>query len=474
MRKTMIAAATAAFLAISGPGAFAAGGHDGHDHDDHGTKAGKPAPGKAVPKKAAPKKEAAGHDAHEEEKGHEGHGHGEAEGSDLDRSIRELWAAQCEHDMATHKCDECRYEVGVVRVPASLLGGDGKPGLVSVVRPERTSFSAGRSFPGEVQLSGGRTMHVSSPLEGTVRSVAVDVGAQVKPGDVLIEIDSPEVAEAKGELLKKAAASELAKRNAEREARLFEKKISAEVEVQEAMARAAEADIDLANARARLLRLGVPEADLAAVDRRNPESLGGRLVVRAAQAGTVLERHATAGERVEAGKELLLVSDLSEVLVLANLRPEELPALARKGGGRGTFPAEVRGPGGKRYPGTLEILSGSVDERTRMLRARVAVSNPDGVLRPGMFVTVDVRLPGGGSALTLPRSAVLRDAGRSFVFVHKEGDFWIRRPVKVGRSAGDRVEITGGLRADQKVVADGAFLLKSDVLRGKMGAGCAD
>jgi cobalt-zinc-cadmium efflux system membrane fusion protein len=415
-----------------------------------------------------------GNQALSAESGHEEHGHGEAEISDLDRSIKELWSARCEHGTAQYQCDECRYEVGVVRVPASLMGAGGKPGLVGVVSPQGASFSSSRSFSGEVALAEGKTVHVGAPLSGVVRSVAVDVGTEVKPGDALLEIESQEVAEAKGDLIKKGTARELAKRNAEREARLFEKKISAEVEVQEAMARAAEADIDFANARSRLLRLGVPEGDLAALDRRNPETLSGRLVVRAAQGGTVLERHASVGERVEPGKELLLLSDMGELWVWANLRAGDVQALTRKGGKGATFPAEIRGAGGKSHRGTMDVLSGVMNEQTRMFKARVVVPNPDGALRPGMFVSVRVSLPGGGTGLSLPRTAVLSDAGRSFVFVHKEGDFWIRRPVKLGRSAGDRVEIVSGVKAGQKVVADGAFLLKSDVLRGKMGAGCAD
>jgi cobalt-zinc-cadmium efflux system membrane fusion protein len=398
----------------------------------------------------------------------------EAEKSDLDRSVKELWAAQCEHKIPQYQCDECRYEVGVVKVPASLMGGAGKPSLVGVTSPERVAFSGGRTFSGEVQLAEGKTVHVSSPLPGTLRAVFVDVGTEVKPGDPVFEVDSQDVAEAKGELLKKRAALELAKRNAEREARLFERKISAGVEVQEANARAADAEVDVMNAQGRLRRLGVPEAELAAIDRKNPESLGGRLVVLAAQGGTVLERHASVGERVEAGKELMLLSDLSEVWVWANIRPEELPALAGKKGKGATFPAEVEGPGGKRYRGTLDVGGGKVNEQTRMVKARVVVANPDGGLRPGMFVTVRVAVSGGGAGLSLPRAAVLTDAGRSFVFVHKEGEYWIRRPVKVGRASGDRVEIVRGVQPGQKVVADGAFLLKSDVLRSKMGAGCAD
>ena len=91
-----------------------------------------------------------------------------------------------------------------------------------------------------------------------------------------------------------------------------------------------------------------------------------------------------------------------------------------------------------------------------------------------MFATVRVMLPGDELALTLPREAVLEDEGRSFVFVHHHDDYYVRRPVTTGRAWGDRVEIAGGLQGDETVVAEGAFLLKSDVLRSKMGAGCAD
>jgi cobalt-zinc-cadmium efflux system membrane fusion protein len=69
---------------------------------------------------------------------------------------------------------------------------------------------------------------------------------------------------------------------------------------------------------------------------------------------------------------------------------------------------------------------------------------------------------------------VLEDEGRSFVFVHLQGEFYVRRPVTTGRTWAGWVEITQGLQPGQVVVAEGAFLLKSDVLRSKMGAGCAD
>jgi cobalt-zinc-cadmium efflux system membrane fusion protein len=191
--------------------------------------------------------------------------------------------------------------------------------------------------------------------------------------------------------------------------------------------------------------------------------------------GEVGDRRGRNGERVEPGKDLLLVSDLSEVWVWADLREHDVPSVFGKINGGVKFDAVVRSPaGGMPYRGTMDVLSGTMNEQSRTVKARVVVPNPDGRLRPGMFVNIRVFLPGGGSVIAVPKAAVLSDEGRTFVFVHKEGDYWIRRPVTLGKRLGDMVEIRSGLAAGQRIVTDGSFLLKSDVLRRKMGAGCAD
>ena len=111
---------------------------------------------------------------------------------------------------------------------------------------------------------------------------------------------------------------------------------------------------------------------------------------------------------------------------------------------------------------------------SRTVKVRVAVANPDRRLLAGMFAQVAVFLPGEERRLTAPRTAILRDEGRTFVFVRHEGDYYVRRPVRTGRTFAGFVEIRDGLAEGATVVANGAFLLKSDVLRSKMGAGCAD
>jgi cobalt-zinc-cadmium efflux system membrane fusion protein len=92
----------------------------------------------------------------------------------------------------------------------------------------------------------------------------------------------------------------------------------------------------------------------------------------------------------------------------------------------------------------------------------------------GMFAQVEIFQPGSETVAALPEDALLEDEGRFFVFVPAVEDYFVRRPVTPGRRWAGWVELLSAPEGMDKVVAQGCFLLKSDVLRSKMGAGCAD
>lgn len=402
--------------------------------------------------------EGEGHAEHGEGDGHD---HG-SETSDLDRPVAELMAARCEHEIPQHQCEECRYELGMVKLAPELFGDRG---LVRTTNPVLQPISEERSLPGEVWLDESRTVHVASPLAGSITRSFAAPGQRVAAGAPLFELDSPEVAEARSAYLKGQASLALARKTAEREQLLFARKISAAVEVQEAEARLSEAETEVAAVRGKLRRLGLSEAEIDAPG----APLSGLVTIRAPRGGQVSEGHANLGEYVEAGKELLTIADPDALWIMADLREQELAALAAASGIR----AEVTALG-RTFPAVFEQVLGQVSEETRTPRARFRVGGTGGVLRPGMFVSVRLLLPGSTATLVVPKAAVLADAGRTFVFVHHQGEFWVRRPVTLGRRAGEMVEVAGDLAPSQRIIADGSFILKSDVLRGKMGAGCAD
>ncbi len=430
------------------------------DVDDHLETAGKP----------EAQHEESGHTAKQTPEGGDqgdSHEHG-AEISDLDRPVDEMWAASCEHNIPQYQCDECRYEIGLVKLDAALMGDNG---LLHTGFPERRQGRhEERILPGEVQLDETRTVHVASPLTGLITRGFTTQGDRVEAGAPLFEVDSPEVAEAKGSYLKAMAGLDLAVKAADRETLLFSRKVAAEVEVQEAVAKRTAAETDVAAARGRLLRLGLTKTEIKDLSAKNgAAALSGLVVVRASRAGTVIEGHAAPGEYAETGKELLTISSLDSVWVMADLKDTDLATASGAAGAAATIDAL-----GRSFSGRLDTIAGRMSEETRTARARFSVDNVDGLLKPGMFVSVRLLLPAAGESLVVPRVAVLADEGRTFVFTHKEGDYWVRRPVTLGARFDGLVEIASGLTAEQRIITDGSFLLKSDVLRGKMGAGCAD
>ena len=123
----------------------------------------------------------------------------EAEVSDLDRPVDEMWAASCEHNIPQYQCNECRYEIGTVKLDAALMGDNG---LVHNGLPEkRQGRHEERSLPGTVQLDETRTVHVASPLTGLITRGFTTPGDRVEAGAPLFEVDSSEVAEAKASYL---------------------------------------------------------------------------------------------------------------------------------------------------------------------------------------------------------------------------------------------------------------------------------
>lgn len=392
----------------------------------------------------------------------------QAEPSDLDRPLEELFALTCEHQRKTFECAECRYETGVVCAPARLFAG----GLLQTRKAVRERIAIPLQLTGEVRFDERRVTHLNTQAEGIVRQVHVALGDRVSAGQALIEIESVAVGEAEGACLEAQAVLRLARRNHERALGLRNEGISSEKEYLQARQEFETAEIRAESALGVLTRLGMSAADAR---RLGPESARGRLTLRAPAGGTVLSLHAVPGEVARTEEPLATLGDDATVWVWADLYERDVARFSRRQiERRMAATVTVKAYPGEEFRGTVDLVSPVMDEASRTVRLRIAVANPRGRLFAGMFADVKVFLPGGQEALALPRNAVLEDAGRSFVFIHHHGDYYVRRPVEPGRSWGDRVEILRGLKGGETVVADGSFLLKSDVLRSKMGAGCAD
>ncbi len=471
IERIMFRVALAALLplALAGcPGGTAPTGHEGHEQK--GDKKGAPCcpipPGKEGQKDHEGHEDQEGHEDREDNEGLEGYGNG----NDLEIPIAELLTMECEHDRKAVDCEQCRYEVGAVKVDQQLVD----LALIQLAEATESELNLPVTVNATVGFDELHTVHVSPRVPGLVRSLRVDYGDQVAAGTVLFTLDSQELGEAAGAYLEAMAAERLATLTLARQAELRASGVTSEREYLEAEQQQESATIQLRTARDRLTRMGVSSGDLQRLADGDVAVATGELAVRSPQPGTVLDLHATPGELIEPGDPAALIGDLTTVWIWADIYEEDLTTVA---GALANGPVAARfstpGVHDQVFTGSLDVLGAELDASTRTTRARVTLDNPDRFLRPGMFGSVELRVQAAGTSLSIPSSSICRDGDQAFVFVHSQGDLYFRRQVRTGREADDRIEIRSGVEPDQQVVADGSFLLKSDVLREKMGAGCA-
>ena len=302
---------------------------------------------------------------------------------------------------------------------------------------EQRTLSTEVRTVGTVTMDESRVASVTPKINGYVERLYVNTtGQRVQRGEPLAEVYSPELLAAQEELLV---------------ARRLERTMG-----QSAVPGVPSSTGELLAAARRRLRLwDVSEAQIDDVLRTG--RVRRTVTLYAPVSGVVTEKKVVLGQSVQAGMELYAVADLSAVWVDVQVRESEAGDL-RVGTGAdlefATYP-------GRSYKGRVTFLYPTVAEQTRTVRARVSVANTDGRLKPGMYATVRLTSP-TRSALTVPRAAVVQTGERAVVFMDEGGGALRPIDVETGRSAGEYVEILGGLKAGQRVVTSAQFLLDSE------------
>lgn len=358
-----------------------------------------------------------------------------------------------------------------VSLPDDALASAG----IEVATAGPTTIRTSLELPGQVGLDQDRVAHVVPRLAGVVSEVHVKLGAQVQATEVLAAIDSRDLAEAKNEYLESIHALEFAQATYVREERLWKRRISPESDYLLSRHKLEEAEIAKQIAEQKLLALGIGRDVLAAlavepqgsvVERKVrapfPAQALTRYELRSPIAGEVIEKHLALGEFVQADSDAFVVADLSSVWVDVAVYATDL-GLVRIGQ-RATIRSQATG---REASGTVSYVGPVIGEESRSARARIELPNPDGVWRPGLFVSVqlveaEVTVP---VAVRADAVQTLRDAPVVFV---RYGDEFEARPVELGRRGDGQVEVTKGLAPGERYASTNSFVLKADV--GKTGA----
>jgi len=308
-----------------------------------------------------------------------------------------------------------------------------------------TSIVAEQNWPATITAVGTvkpvNGLVLSADLAGNISEIPFESGAKVKKGDILVQQD---ITEEQAQLRAAEARKRLAELNLQRFKGLLDKRVSSQSDYDQNAAAYVEAD-----ARCQEIK--------AVMEKKT---------IRAPFDGLAGIRLVNVGQYLQPGEKIVPLQSMNPLYVNFNL-PQQNLALVKPG-----IPVQVvPSGGGEAVGGTITAVDSVVDESTRNFLVQATVPNADRVLRPGMFVKVEVLPPGDKPVLALPATAVSYAPYGDSVFIlekRKDGKtgkeiLGVRQQtVKLGESRGDQVQVLSGVKAGDEVATSGIFKLRPD------------
>jgi membrane fusion protein, heavy metal efflux system len=322
------------------------------------------------------------------------------------------------------------------------------------VAPSR--FHATIEADGAVDFDNDQATSVLAPISGPVSRILVSPGTQVRKGDPLAIVESPDFATTLSAFHKARATASTARRlaNLDKDLLLHQGVSRREAEQAETDASNAEADLDAALQAVRALDVD-PQAIKDIVEGRPVPHLEG--IIRAPIGGTVVEKLVTPGQLLQAGTTpCFTVADLSKVWVMAQVFGSDVAAVHV-----GDEARIDTGVAGQELAGKVDNVSALVNPDTRSVGVRVVVDNPGDLLKKQMYVRALIRARHESSGLLVPVSAILRnDENLPFVYVARPAGDYARQPVTLGHRIDDQYEIIAGLKPGDTIVVEGAIFVQ--------------
>lgn len=335
---------------------------------------------------------------------------------------------------------------------------------------------------GVVEPNATRVAHVRLLAPGRVETVHVRVGDRVRAGQPLLTYDNVELGSLVGDYLtatvavdRAVAEADVARRALERAAKLvdagglsraeYERR---DAEHKRALAAVATERAAVANVEKKLQRFGMSSSDISRLRESDGDtSTWSRTVVPAPFAGVITAADVAPGEAVDTTRELFTVTDLSTVWVVGDVYQRDIAAVRT---GQDAYLSVETYPG-ERFTGRVTFVSDVLDPATRTAKVRVEVPNREGRLKLGMFVSVQLPTAAERQALVIPVSALQDIDGESVVFVQTSDTTFQKRAIQIGPAVTGFVPVLTGLQAGDRIVTDGAFMLKSKLKAASIGEG---
>ncbi len=311
--------------------------------------------------------------------------------------------------------------------------------IVAIVTPARVENQAGLELPGRLQAFIRAPIYARVP--GYLKSWKHDIGSKVKAGDLLAEIDTPDLdqqlVQARGDLSVAEANAKLAQITAQRWQALAGTDAVAKQDVDQrtfssnaslAQVKSAQANVDRLVAEAGFKRLTAP--------------FDGVVTARETDIGSLINVGSTGGG------ELFVISATTKLRVYVNVPQNDVPSVPP--GTHATI--QVPEHPDKTYSGTVEASAQSVDPNSGTTLMQIIVDNTAGELMPGDYASIKLQVPATADVLSVPSSALIFDAKGLSIATVDAGNRVVIKPVKIGRDLGAVIELAAGLSPSDRVI----------------------
>jgi membrane fusion protein, heavy metal efflux system len=344
------------------------------------------------------------------------------------------------------------------RDPNSVDLSDSQLSAVKVQPVEARDFPVEKQDVGSIDFNEDMETPVFTPYQGKIIALFADVGDDVKQGQTLFTIDSPDLLQAESTLISAAGVLDLTDRNLKRLQELYASRAVSQASLEQAISDQQTAEGNLRAARDAVRIFGKTDADIdKIVTQRIADPT---LVVPSPMTGRITARNAAPGLFVQPGNAPApyTVANIDTMWMLANVVEDDSPSFRVGQQERvriDAFPGQV-------FEGKVTTISASVDPNTRRVLVRSEIKDPQHRLRSGMFANFTISVGAPVRSPAIPLNGVVREGdGTQTIWVTADRRRFTRRPVKIGAQTGGYRQILEGVKPGELVATDGAIFLSN-------------
>ncbi len=333
----------------------------------------------------------------------------------------------------------------------------------SVLKEEQ--FSGYLKIPAVIVTDQNNEAQVGPVVSGRVKKVFASVGTNVGAGQTLMLIEGLEIGVLKADFLKSKTTLSFTEQEFSRQKKLAELDAGSQKNL---IATKAEYEMALAEFNAmdkKIHSIGLKDEDI--INDKNDMHSAGELAIKSPISGVIVERNVVVGQYVESSSIAFKILNTRSLLVDGQMYESDFNRIGS------TKSCEFRTPSvpDETFLCDITYKGQLIDEKTRTIKIRAKINNPRSRLIPQMFGDLIVKLAENRKGLFVPSSAVFKDGEQSFVFVQENDSTFRKTEVKTGIEIEERAEIVSGLKAGDKIVTNGVFELKSEMLKESFGEG---